>query len=73
MTDLYKRIDDECSLPPEMLTLIMSGKAKLWEFDEKYSAEDVYTLLEIMDISTSLEEQRNKEEEAKRKREARKT
>lgn len=46
----------------------MAGKAKLWEFDEKYSTGDVFTLLELLDIESAIEQQRAKDDETKRKR-----
>lgn len=70
LSNLYEQIEEDCSLPSEILTLVMAGKAKLWEFDEHYSTGDVYTLLEVMDIESSIKEQHEKDEKIKAKRDA---
>jgi len=69
LSNLYKQVDEECSLPSEILTLILAGKAKLWEFDEHYSTSDVFTLLELLDIESAVKEQQDKDEKNKAKRE----
>jgi len=69
LSNIYKQIEEECSIPSEILTLVMAGKAKLWEFDEHYSVSDVYSLLELMDIESALKDQQEKDEKVKAKRE----
>ena len=69
LSNLYKQIDEECSLPSEILTLVLAGKAKLWEFDEHYSTGDVFTMLELMDVESAIKDQQAKDDKAKAKRE----
>lgn len=69
LSNLYKQIDDECSVPSEILTLVLAGKAALWEFDEHYSTGDVFTMLELMDIESAIKEQQSKDDKIKAKRE----
>lgn len=68
LSNLYKQIDEECSLPSEILTLVLAGKAKLWEFDEHYSTGDVFTMLELMDVESAIKNQQAKDDKAKAKR-----
>lgn len=68
LSNLYQQVEEECSLPSEILTLVMAGKAELWEFDEHYSTGDVYTLLEVMDIESAIRDQQEKDEKAREKR-----
>jgi hypothetical protein len=68
LSNLYKQIDEECSLPSEILTLVLAGKAKLWEFDEHYSTGDVFTMLELMDVESAIKDQQAKDDKAKAKR-----
>ncbi len=68
LSNLYKQIDEECSLPSEILTLVLAGKAKLWEFDEHYSTGDVFTMLELMDVESAIKDQQAKDDKVKAKR-----
>ena len=68
LSNLYKQIDEECSVPSEILTLVLAGKAKLWEFDEHYSTGDVFTMLEVMDVESAIKDQQAKDDKAKDKR-----
>lgn len=68
LSNLYKQIDEECSLPSEILTLVLAGRAKLWEFDEHYSTGDVFTMLELMDVESAIKDQQAKDDKAKAKR-----
>ncbi len=68
LSNLYKQIDEECSVPSEILTLVLAGKAKLWEFDEHYSTGDVFTMLELMDVESAIKDQQAKDDKAKAKR-----
>lgn len=68
LSNLYKQIDEECSVPSEILTLVLAGKAKLWEFDEHYSTSDVFTMLELMDVESAIKDQQVKDDKAKAKR-----
>ena len=50
-------------MDPEIYLIVSKGKATLLELDKEYSVEDIYDILEIIDVEVDIEKAAEKDAE----------
>jgi len=60
---VWRNFTESSDLDPEVYLIVTKKYATLKELDEKYSVNDIYDLLEIIDLESDLEKAQYKDQE----------